>query len=229
MHGVMLHRQGHNVHIMEQGSDKPNSHMTGIGVAIDVLRFLEKFDRIDRPLGVPSDCWHLHDGNGKVDLFLKADRLLTSWDVLYYRLRANFDGLETGYCSRPEELKNSELGRAKYETGARVSDVIVENRKVTVHAEKTKTKEDFVLTVDMLIGADGSNSIVRRRFLPDGVITPRYSGYVAWRGVVPESDVSESTRKVFLRNVNFTILPTREHVIMCVCSHDKMAFWLILA
>ena len=221
----MLHRQGHNVHIMEQRSDKPNSHMAGIGIATDVLRFLEKFDRINEPLGIPSDCWQLHDGNGKITPFNKAQRLLTSWDVLFHRLRANFDGLETEeYYNRSSELKGIELGRVKYETGVRVSDIITDNRKVTVHAERIDAKEQIVLKVDVLIGADGSNSIVRRIFLPDGIAIPQYSGYVAWRGVVSEGVVSDSTRKIFQQNINFFVLPTREHVIVCVYPQTTGVF-----
>jgi 2-polyprenyl-6-methoxyphenol hydroxylase-like FAD-dependent oxidoreductase len=40
---------------------------------------------------------------------------------------------------------------------------------------------------DVLIGADGIHSVVRASLRPE--ITPRYAGYVAWRGVVEDIDV----------------------------------------
>jgi 2-polyprenyl-6-methoxyphenol hydroxylase-like FAD-dependent oxidoreductase len=44
---------------------------------------------------------------------------------------------------------------------------------------------------DLLIGADGAGSAVRHQLLPRAL--PCYSGYVAWRGLVKES---ESTSKL---------------------------------
>jgi 2,6-dihydroxypyridine 3-monooxygenase len=46
-------------------------------------------------------------------------------------------------------------------------------------------------TADLLVGADGVSSFVRRAMVPD--VQPRYGGYVAWRGVVDERDLTPAT------------------------------------
>src|SRR5262249_28721417 len=45
---------------------------------------------------------------------------------------------------------------------------------------------------ELLIGADGINSVVRQQFSP--AVQPRYAGYVAWRGIVEEADVAPGDR-----------------------------------
>ncbi|MGC1442893.1 MAG: FAD binding domain-containing protein [Burkholderiaceae bacterium] len=45
------------------------------------------------------------------------------------------------------------------------------------------------MEADLLIGADGVRSTVRQQFEPE--CQPQYAGYVAWRGLVDESQLSE--------------------------------------
>ena len=48
--------------------------------------------------------------------------------------------------------------------------------------------------VDLLVCADGVGSMARARLLP--AVRPSYSGYVAWRGMVPEARLDAATRAV---------------------------------
>ena len=43
------------------------------------------------------------------------------------------------------------------------------------------------IEADLVIAADGSASFIRRILQPE--LKPKYTGYVAWRGTVLESDV----------------------------------------
>lgn len=62
--------------------------------------------------------------------------------------------------------------------------------------------------------ADGQSSIIRRNFMP-GPLEQSYSGYVVWRGTVPEKDVSEDTRKLFDKRFNVFAMP-RGYIGGCV-------------
>lgn len=53
---------------------------------------------------------------------------------------------------------------------------------------------------DLIIAADGARSTIRRLISPD--LPNHYAGYLAWRGVVAEEDVSEQARKIFGRSTN---------------------------
>jgi 2,6-dihydroxypyridine 3-monooxygenase len=49
--------------------------------------------------------------------------------------------------------------------------------------------------VDLLVCADGVGSAARAHLLPK--VQPSYSGYVAWRGMIPEASLDSATRAVF--------------------------------
>jgi 2-polyprenyl-6-methoxyphenol hydroxylase-like FAD-dependent oxidoreductase len=48
------------------------------------------------------------------------------------------------------------------------------------------------IEANIVIGADGASSTVRRLLLPE--VDRTYAGYVAWRGTVKESLLPEETR-----------------------------------
>lgn len=59
-------------------------------------------------------------------------------------------------------------------------------------------------TADLLVGADGVRSTVRRSVLP--AVEPTIAGYVAWRGVFPEVELPPGVREPLARAITYTIL-----------------------
>lgn len=64
---------------------------------------------------------------------------------------------------------------------------------------------------ELVVGADGVASTVRRLLLPD--VAPRYGGYVAWRGVVHESHLSPAAFEVLGDALTYYVRP-HTHVLV---------------
>ena len=103
----------------------------------------------------------------------------TAWDRVYGALRQMYS---TGPYHGGMSLTRCELKEggvvAEFENGARV-------------------------LADLLIGADGIRSTVRRQYVPD--IAPRYVGYVAWRGIVDEGSIPSQWRARTLQHMVFCL------------------------
>jgi 2,6-dihydroxypyridine 3-monooxygenase len=64
---------------------------------------------------------------------------------------------------------------------------------------------------DLLVCADGISSPARARLLPG--VSPAYAGYVAWRGTVPERDLSAATRTALGDAITYQVLH-RSHILV---------------
>jgi 2,6-dihydroxypyridine 3-monooxygenase len=57
---------------------------------------------------------------------------------------------------------------------------------------------------DLLVCADGVSSLARARLVPH--VRPSYSGYVAWRGTLPEQALPDATRRRFGDAITYQVL-----------------------
>ncbi|MDX6328608.1 MAG: hypothetical protein QOI83_991 [Streptomycetaceae bacterium] len=102
---------------------------------------------------------HLHGEAARYD----APQLMTAWDTLYRTLREPLAGV----C---------------YRLDSSLSSVRVEGHEVTAGFT-----DGYAAQGNFLVGADGIGSATRR--LLDAASRPAYAGYVAWRGLEPESAI----------------------------------------
>ncbi|ORY02578.1 hypothetical protein BCR34DRAFT_627530 [Clohesyomyces aquaticus] len=205
--GLALKPLRHTITILERN---PSSllHNQGAGIVAggDTLAFFKRYDRCGRDLAVSSQCRQYLDKDGKIVHREDMVQNMTSWDLVYYMLRANFDGVESAYCKVPEQVRGEGDGEVKHVHGRKVTGVRVreEDGKVEVAYEDTTTEgrgQSGSMTADFVIGADGPSSTLRSILCPN--VQRTYAGYVALRGTVPESEVTSSTLEAFSERFTF--------------------------
>ena len=180
--GVVLKRLGHNLSIFER-NPTPLLHNQGAGIVAggDVQDFLKRYDSIQRRIGVESRVRQHLDRQGNILRRENYSQNMTSWDLLYHILRANFDGNDCGYIEVPSRISGE--GEAVYQYGSKVTDLREKGK--TLEVEYTDaTGAERTHTADLVIAADGAGSRVRDILTPKATRT--YAGYVAFRGTVEE-------------------------------------------
>ena len=187
----MLKRLGHDVEILERSSTStPETQGAGLAVAADLRSYLEQYDKTNLPYGVVSPDFRIVNKEGQVMKSMGIVQTFSSWEAIYFHLRANFDGLISGYVSNPPGVEDSE-GKAIYSFGKNVIGLSKSDSGVELMIEDHKgTGENKV--VDLVVAADGPSSFVRQYFEPES--KRMYSGVCCWRGTLPENEVSTKTQ-----------------------------------
>lgn len=196
MHGIVLKRLGHDVTILEQSlSSTREGQAAGIVTMECSQDFLARHDHLqNKSYAVNCSAVQILDKTLKVKHEFQRAMQMSSWNVLYYRLRANFDGLTSPYCARgPSEPPG--VGEALYDHGKKAIGVQHVDNVVQVEYEDLLSHTKRTLWADLVLVADGSASPMRALLQPH--LKHTYAGYVAWRGTVVESSVSEETRNTF--------------------------------
>jgi len=130
---------------------------------------------------------------------------MSSWDLAYRLLRANYDGPPSSHCDVPPP--DPSHGAPTHNHNCTVTSVVAcggggvrVTYSPTVSSNNTPS-ETTTLQADILIAADGPSSTIRSLFLPD--LQRIYTGYCALRGTVPESSVSSTTLSLFANSFTF--------------------------
>lgn len=199
MQGIIIKRLGHDVTILEQHlSSTREGQAAGIVTMEHSHAYMSAHDLLkEQPYAVACSGVQFLDKNLKVVQGFDRPMRMSNWNVLYYRFRANFDRLASPYCKDlPSEPDGT--GKAVYDQGKSVKDIRYTDGSIIIDFEDLSNKASVgrgSIQADLAIAADGSTSHVRQLLQPH--LKHTYAGYVAWRGTVPESEVSEETRNTF--------------------------------
>ena len=180
--GLELQAAGLQVSIHERSERVLDDRGAGIVMQPETEQFLsERCGLRQEQTGVWLRYRQYLGKDGTPEFHQPMPQQMTSWGLLYRAMRAAF----------PKE--------AYFENDALVG---FHSGSAKVYARLAKTGS---VEADLLVAADGSHSLVRSMLFPD--IKPRYAEYVAWRGVVAESEAGPELLKTFVDHFTFQQLP----------------------
>jgi 2-polyprenyl-6-methoxyphenol hydroxylase-like FAD-dependent oxidoreductase len=173
-----LRQAGWDVDLFELSPNELDSRGGGIVLQPDVLAAF-RFAGVALParLGVESgDRIYLDRDDNLIEQFYMP-QTQTSWNLLYTTMK--------------QVLPAESLHAGEAFTG-----FDVDGEQVVAHFATGRSER-----ADLLIGADGARSSVRRVLLPE--VAPSYAGYVAWRGLVPENALPQQAADVLRDRFTF--------------------------
>lgn len=175
---AMLHRLGHDVTLYEKSVHGLRTRGAGLVAQDEIFTALDAAGVPPATVpGVTSVERITLDLRGAIRYRERAEQTQLSWDRLY-------DGLR-GVIPDSRYVLDSPV------TGVRAGvDVI----SFTAGNERYET--------DLLVGADGAHSHVRRFIAPGGG-EPAYVGYAIWRGLIPEDLVPAGAADTLFRRMTF--------------------------
>jgi 2,6-dihydroxypyridine 3-monooxygenase len=192
---LLLRRRGFDVSVFERTPTSLDGRGGGIVLQPDTLRwFRECSDQ--HPEQVSTSTHHVQY-LGRDDEVLHRDPVpwrYTSWGTFYRALLADFG---TG---------DYHLG--EYAAGFDQDADGVDVRFVSGRRERA----------DLVVFADGISSPSRSRISPGTELT--YSGYVGWRGTVPEREVSARTFDLLHDSITYSVAPYTHITLYPIPSPD---------
>ncbi len=178
---LLLRRIGWRVDLYERSREELSSRGAGILTHPELLAALDAGGVGSHDVGVPIGGRVTFNLDGSVAGVHDLPQLTSSWDVLYRRLRG---GLPDESCHPGCPLVGLEArpdgATALFGDGGRADG-------------------------DLIVGCDGVRSTVREQVAPE--TRAHYAGYVAWRGMVPEREASDSTRDALADRLSFCLPP----------------------
>ena len=174
----LLRSIGWDVAVFERSKADLADRGVGLGTRPELFAVLRRIGiGLDESIGVEMRSRIGLDRNGEVMCEVPVRGVATAWDRIYRVLKT----------ALPSE---------SYRCGMQLERFEQDTRKVTaIFADGLRVEGD------LLIGADGVHSTVRRQLIPEA--KPRYAGYVGWRGVVEEGDVPASFRAMVFHHITF--------------------------
>ncbi|KAK4034299.1 hypothetical protein C8A01DRAFT_39225 [Parachaetomium inaequale] len=201
--GIALKALGHDTTILERNT-APLLHDQGAGIIAGshALDFLERYNRSRRQeVAVRSDRRQYLNREGNVVHEGGSEQYMSSWDLTYHLMRANYDGVANPYCDVPPPDRSH--GKAVYLHDHTVTAVVdAGDNSIRVSWQSTSDpSRTGILDADRAVGADGPSSFVRSLFTPG--LERKYAGYCALRGTVVEHEASSEARATLANRFTF--------------------------
>jgi 2,6-dihydroxypyridine 3-monooxygenase len=164
---LLLRDAGFDVTIYERSGAELEQRGAGIGFLPDASRYLSERAGVDLDdISISTDYIRYFNRDGSIAHDIEHRYRLSSWNTVYRALLKCF-------------------GADRYLLGREIVGRTEHADSVTVHFSDGADTE-----VDLLVCADGITSQFRAELVPKA--TRNYSGYVGWRGMVPESQLDPS-------------------------------------
>ena len=193
----LLRKIGWQVEVFERASGELSGRGAGLGAQADLFAALRRIGiRIDRSMWTEVRSHTCLDQTGQVVCKVPVREVTTAWDRIYRALKQSF----------PIEHYHAGLTLARLEQD--------ENRVAAVFANGMRAEGE------LLIGADGIRSAVRRQLMPR--VAPRYVGYVAWRGVVDEIQIQRQRGAETLHDMEFCLPDGELAFSIPMAAHDDL-------
>ncbi|KIJ26182.1 hypothetical protein M422DRAFT_272755 [Sphaerobolus stellatus SS14] len=201
MAAITLKDLGYRVTVFER-STTVESQGAGIVLGKWSSGFFNKFDKTETEISVPISRRQFFNLDGSTITEEEIKLGVTSWDKLYYTLRANYDGyIQQGYLNKEQNAAQKDDKTDYFMSTVVVSHAYNPDKgKVTVTYRKKEGNESQT-EVDLFVCAEGASSSSRELYFPD--LTRKYAGYLAFRGLVPEKELKPETAKKLINSISF--------------------------
>jgi 2-polyprenyl-6-methoxyphenol hydroxylase-like FAD-dependent oxidoreductase len=162
--------------------ERARGDLAGRGAGLGIH---EELFAVMRRIGIPAEdsigvkvCSRIAlDRSGNIVSEVPLRGVFSAWDRIYRALKK----------ALPAQCHRSGMQLERFDQDA---------RSVTaVFADGSRAEGD------LLVGADGVRSTVRRLLMPE--VEPRYAGYVDWRGVVEEDDAPAAMHALIFHHMTF--------------------------
>ena len=179
---LVLRDLGCEVDVFERSGTALKARGAGIATHPATTRYFEKSSELDASLVEIELPWlQFLSASGERIYQERMNYRFSSWTTVCRGLISAFDD-------------------RRYHLGAEAVDFDQDDRGVTIRLGDGATR-----TLDMVVCADGISLTCRTKLLP-GAKT-RYAGYVAWRAMIPESDLEPEGFEALRDSLTFCILP----------------------
>ncbi|HLG84140.1 MAG TPA: FAD binding domain-containing protein [Bradyrhizobium sp.] len=191
----LLRKAGWRTDVYERSDVELRGRGAGIVTHPDLVQSLERSGAQLKDLGITVRERVALDERGNVIERLPYEQIVTSWDRLHSIMRAT-------------------IPQGSHHLGYNLTSIEQDAGSVTAVFENGER-----VTGDLLVGADGFRSVVRGMFAPE--IQPLYAGYVVWRGLADEAQISKDAHAAIFDKFAFFLPPHNKNIGYPIAGPDN--------